>query len=487
VSGPGRTSQDLERLLGSFPGRRVLVLGDVLLDLYLQGRGTRLCREAPVPVVELDEQVAQPGGAANVAANIASLGGEAVLVGVVGEDPEARLLVEALQERGVDPDQLVASPGGTTVTKRRIVANGQILVRVDQFDRQAPPHPAIRERCRALLDEVDAVVLSDYGCGTLAGPVVDDVAAFRRRRPDVPVLVDGRRRDLLRAGVASGITPNYEEALAVLGLPATTGEGRVEQLHINADQLLLATGADFAAVTLDQEGALLLARDEQPYRTYARPVTDAHTTGAGDTFLAALALVLSAGGSRRAGVELASAAAGLVCRTPGTGVCPAGALRAAISDTDKQVDLATLVRQVEGHRVAGRRIVLTNGVFDLLHQGQVGLLSRAKALGDVLVVGVNSDDSTRRLKGPARPVHALAQRLRVLAELSCVDHVVSFEADDACDLLRALRPDVYVKGGPRPRHELPELPEAEALGIAVHVLPHEDESTAQLIARIRRS
>lgn len=480
-------SQDLDRLVGSFPGRRVVVVGDVLLDLYLRGHGSSLCREAPVPVVELDEQVAQPGGAANVAANLAALGGAVGLVGVVGADAEGEALRDALRSAGVDPSHLVVEQRGTTASKRRIVANGQIVARVDQHGSGPTTPAALVTRLGEQLDGADVLVVSDYGYGTVCEEVLALVADLRRRRPEVVVLADSRGPALLQRGLATGITPNYDEALAILGLPGRHGEGRIEQLQVSGQRLLEQTRAEFAAVTLDRQGAVLLARGRQPYRTYADPVDDSRTTGAGDTFLAALALVLAARGEHRAAIEVASAAAGVVCRSPGTAVCSNAALRQAIAPVHKQLDLASLVRRTEAHRAAGRRIVLTNGVFDLLHHSHVGFLSRAKALGDVLVVGVNSDDSTRRLKGPGRPVCGLDRRLRVLAELSCVDHVVAFESDDACGLLEALRPDVYVKGVGADQQELPERACADANGITLHLIPHEDESTSQLIARIRGS
>jgi D-beta-D-heptose 7-phosphate kinase / D-beta-D-heptose 1-phosphate adenosyltransferase len=246
-------------------------------------------------------------------------------------------------------------------------------------------------------------------------------------------------------------------------------------------------GAQVAAVTLDAEGALLFETGAPPYRTYARPVPASRATGAGDTFASVLALALAAGCQVPAAGELASAAATVAVGQAGTAVCAHSALRTAVAgDRGRVTDLEGLRARVERYRREGRRVMFTNGCFDLLHRGHVVHLNQAKALGDVLIVAVNADASVRRLKGPGRPVNSLADRMAVLAALSCIDHLVAFQDDSPAELLRVVRPDVLVKGGDYRRDGVPEGPLVEALGGRVEILPYlPDQSTGAMIQRIR--
>jgi D-beta-D-heptose 7-phosphate kinase/D-beta-D-heptose 1-phosphate adenosyltransferase len=243
------------------------------------------------------------------------------------------------------------------------------------------------------------------------------------------------------------------------------------------------------AVTLDTEGALVFERGRPAYRTYARPTPPSRAAGAGDTFVAALALALAAGGHTPAAVEVASAAASIVVGTDGTSVCGQEQLSeyfTAVSKTLHSVD--RLAARAAFHHEQGRRIVFTNGCFDILHRGHITYLNRAKALGDLLVVGINSDESVRRLKGSGRPINGLEDRVQVLAALSCIDHIVPFDGDTPEELIRAIRPDVFVKGGDYTIEQLPEAGLVEQLGGTVQLLPFvEDRSTTGIIERIRRA
>jgi D-beta-D-heptose 7-phosphate kinase/D-beta-D-heptose 1-phosphate adenosyltransferase len=240
-------------------------------------------------------------------------------------------------------------------------------------------------------------------------------------------------------------------------------------------------------VTLDAEGALVLERGRPAYRAYARRSPDSRAMGAGDTFAAALALALAAGAHTPAAAELASAAAGIVVGKQGTALCSADDLRDAVAGGGKYLrDRGRLHAVLTAHREEGKRIVFTNGCFDILHRGHITYLSRAKTLGDVLVVGLNSDESVARLKGPGRPVNTLEDRAHVLAALSAVDHIVAFEEDTPIALVEDVRPDVFVKGGDYTREMLPEAPVVEALGGTIHLLPYvDDRSTSGIIERIR--
>jgi D-beta-D-heptose 7-phosphate kinase/D-beta-D-heptose 1-phosphate adenosyltransferase len=476
----------LPRVLDAFADLDVLVVGEAMLDGYLEGTSGRLCQEAPVPVVSVTARRDAPGGAANTAANARALGARVRLLSVAGDDAEFEVLRAALDSLGVCTDALLACPGRRTLAKQRVLAGGQLLVRFDQGDTgpvAGAAEQALIDRLADLFGRVDAVLVSDYGYGVLTPRVLAVLAGLQARSPRV-VVADSKSLGAYRGVGLTAVKPNYCEALRLLGLDPE--RGRAELMADRGRDVLEATGARIAAVTLDTDGALVFERDRPPYRTYARPNPHSRAAGAGDTYAAALALALAAGADTPAAAELAAAAAAVVVAKDGTARCSAGELRAHLSAEDKPSNLGELIARLDVQRRQGRRIVLTNGCFDILHRGHVTYLSRAKALGDVLVVGVNSDESIRRLKGPGRPINTLEDRLGVLAALSCVDHVVAFHEDTPHELVRAVRPHVFVKGGDYTRDRLPEAALVEELGGVVHILPFvADRSTTGMIERIR--
>lgn len=469
-------------------GLRVLVIGEAMLDSYLIGRAERLCREGPVPIVALEDREDAPGGAANAAANVQGLGGEVRFVSVIGDDPEGERLRRSLRAHGVSDELLVVEPGRHTLAKHRVLAGDQLLVRYDSGGTGELGDETLRRLVSVLereWPEADAVLVSDYGYGVLSAAVID---ALRRLRGDGPLVVDAKDASRHRRLAPTAVKPNYAEAAQLLAereLPG--GEGRLHQVAAGASRILERTGAGFAAVTLDREGALVLERDQPPHRTYARPERQGRSCGAGDTFAAALTLALGSGATPISATELAAAAAAVVVGKDGTATCSAGELSAYLGrEPGRILDPAALAERAELYHRQGRRIVFTNGCFDILHRGHVAYLNRAKAQGDVLVVAVNGDDSVRRLKGSDRPVNSLEDRLQVLAALSCIDHLVPFDADTPVDLLERVRPDLYVKGGDYAPDQLPEAPVVERLGGAVRILPYvEDRSTSAIIGRIR--
>jgi D-beta-D-heptose 7-phosphate kinase/D-beta-D-heptose 1-phosphate adenosyltransferase len=480
----------LSPLLDAFAGLGVLVLGEAMLDTYLEGSAGRFCPEAPVPVVSLTGRQDLPGGAANAAVNARSLGAHVVLLSVVGADPEGQLLRQGLESRGVAAGQLLTQPGRRTLTKQRVMAAGQLLLRLDQGSTDLLDATTERELIGLLAEQFprhDAVLLSDYQYGILTPAVIRALADLQARCPRV-LVADSRRLPAFRSLSVTAVKPNYEEAVALLGAhPLPALPDRVGALAPHGAPLLDRTGAGLAVVTLDREGALVFERDRPPQRVYAPPHRQAFVAGAGDTFSAALALSLAAGAPAVRAAELASAAAAVVVGKERTATCSAPELREFLCAQEKYVpDLGRLTARVEFYRHQGRRIVFTNGCFDVLHRGHITLLHRAKALGDVLVVGVNTDAGIRRLKGPERPLNPLEDRVQVLAALGCVDHIISFNEDTPCALIRALRPEAFVKGGDYTRERLPEAPLVEELGGVVHILAYlDDRSTTGLIQKIR--
>jgi D-beta-D-heptose 7-phosphate kinase/D-beta-D-heptose 1-phosphate adenosyltransferase len=477
----------VRQLIDSFARLRVLVVGDAMLDSYSTGLAHRLCPEAPVPVVEVAERIDLPGGAANTAVNLRALGAHVSLVSVVGDDCEAGILTGLLNEAGVDVRYLRTEPRRGTLAKHRIAAGGQLIARVDQGGTQ-PLHQQVEAELAALIrsrgGEYDAIVVSDYSYGVMTPTII---RALPTSSAQPVVVVDAK--DLRRyADVRpAAVKPNRAQAMELLGLQPGATAGRMEILMREASRILELTRARVAAITLDSEGALTVERGREPYRTYAHAAPAGNTSGAGDTFLSVLTLALAAGAATPTAAELASAGAAMVVSKKATATCAPGELLAYLTGREKRVpDLSVLRTGLDYERRRGRTIVFTNGCFDIVHAGHTAYLNQAKSLGDVLVVGVNSDQSVRRLKGPTRPINNVEDRVAVLSALSCVDYIVEFDEETPVELIRAIRPDVFVKGGDYSREMLPEAQVVEELGGRVHILPYvEDRSTSGIIERVR--
>lgn len=483
-------NNSLSNVIDSFRGLNVLVIGEAMLDRYLEGPSRRLCQEAPVPVVSIDACRDAPGGAANTAVNVRSLGARVNFVSVVGDDGEGQALRRALEEGGVDTDDVFIERGRRTLAKQRVIAGSQILVRFDQGTTEplsAAAEDFVIGRLTELFSICTAVIVSDYGYGVLTPRVLDALGELQARTPRL-LVGDSKRLAAYRRLGFTAVKPNYGEALQLLGPHAPDpAHGRIPGLIACRDKLLRVTGARLVAVTLDTEGALLFEYGRPPYRTYSRPRAQTRAAGAGDTYISALTLALAAGADAPAAAELASAAAEVVVCKDGTAACTAAELKVSIAPGNKPAaDVNELALRLDALRRQGASIVFTNGCFDILHRGHVTYLSRAKSLGDVLVVGVNSDESIRRLKGSGRPINSLEDRVQVLAGLSCVDLLIPFDDDTPHELIRAIRPNVFVKGGDYTRDRLPEAALVEELGGTVRILPYvENRSTSSLIDRIR--
>ncbi len=481
----------LAGLVREFRGKRLAVLGEGILDSYLAGYADRLCREAPVPIVTLRDRVDAPGGAANTAVNIARLGAQVRLLSVVGRDGDAERLRAGLRTIGVDDGDVLSVTGRTTLAKHRLSAAGQMVVRFDSGSTEpidAATEDRLIERLGAAHDWADAIVVSDYGYGVLTDRVVRVLRELQQSARRV-LVVDARDLRRYRGARVTAVKPNYAESVRLLGEHELSDpRERARQIGREGPRLLEVTGARIAAVTIDAAGAFFFEAGQPAYRTYARPHPESKAAGAGDTFVAALALALAARLPAPNAAELAQTAASVVVAKEGTASCSWDELEDALSvASGKRIDsVERLAARIAYLREQGQRVVFTNGCFDILHRGHITYLNRAKALGDVLVVGVNADDGVRRLKGPERPINGLDDRLEVLEALSCVDIVIPFSEDTPDRLIRAVRPDVYAKGGDYSRDSLPETPLVESLGGAVQILPYiEDRSTSGVIAKVR--
>ena len=426
---------------GAFEQANVLVAGDVMLDRYWQGATTRISPEAPVPVVKVQTQDDRPGGAANVALNLVSLGASAGLAGIVGRDDNARLLDARLEQLGVKTffDRSDTQP---TVTKVRIMSRNQQLIRLD-FEEKLNAGESLLAAYAAGLENTDLVILSDYAKGTLS-----QVQAMIQlaRKAGKRVLVDPKGQDFSIYRQASVLTPNLSEFEAVVG--ECENEAELEQ---RGEQLRHELELEALLITRSEKGMTLIRENLPPLHlpTHAQEIYD--VTGAGDTVIAVLGLALASGHDFPEAMMLANLAAGLVVAKPGTATVSMGEIYTALhSDTLLEcgvIPADTLAKLIAIAKNKGEKVVFTNGCFDLLHAGHVAYLEEARKLGDRLIVAVNSDASVSRLKGPSRPINALDRRMRVLAGLQSVDWVVPFEEDTPAEIIAQLIPNVLVKGG----------------------------------------
>ncbi|MCU1635382.1 MAG: bifunctional heptose 7-phosphate kinase/heptose 1-phosphate adenyltransferase [Cryobacterium sp.] len=464
---------------------RVAVVGDFLLDGWWRGRSERMCREAPAPVIDLEERAYAPGGAANTAMNLAALGAHVCAVGLIGADDAGRTLRGLLAEAGVDVAGLCSSPAVTTTTKVRIVGAGQVLVRIDETHRgrfSEEDLSVLQDSAVRFAADADALVICDYDSGSLSEGLLAALAVMPVRPLTV---VDAHDPARWRALAPDLVTPNAAEAARVLGASFPGGCDRPVHIAAHAEELLRATGAAAAVVTLDRDGTVLLRPGEPSHRTFALPAAEKQASGAGDTFVAALTVARAAGLPLALSADLAQAAADIVVQRPGTSVCSSGDLVRHLGRTGLVLSQLELAARLGAERQAGKRVVLTNGCFDVLHRGHTTSLNQARQLGDVLVVGVNSDESTRRLKGPGRPVNSQADRASLLSALACVDYVTVFDTDTAVPLIEMLQPDVYAKGGDYTPDMLAEGDAVRAYGGEVRILDYVPaQSTTAVVQRI---
>jgi D-beta-D-heptose 7-phosphate kinase/D-beta-D-heptose 1-phosphate adenosyltransferase len=435
----------------AFDQARILVVGDVMLDRYWSGQTSRISPEAPVPVVHVSGNEERPGGAANVALNIASLGGKVSLLGYTGQDEAGQALEKTLQQRGVGT-RFIALEDAPTITKLRILSRHQQLIRLD-FEQgfAGREHTDLQERFRQLLDEADVVVLSDYRKGTLEQ--AHELIALARAAGK-PVVVDPKARDFAAYRGATVITPNLAE------FREAAGDWQDEADLVQRGRALLARcELDSILLTRSEQGMTLLRTDKEPSNlpTRAREVYD--VTGAGDTVVAVLAASMAAGVPIEQSMALANLAAGIVVGKVGTATVSIAELHKALQAHHAQakgvVTEAQLLAAVQEARLHGEKVVMTNGCFDILHVGHVTYLEEARKLGDRLIVAVNTDESVRKLKGPTRPVNTMANRMKMLAALSCVDWVVDFSEDTPERLICAVKPDLLVKGGDNDPQKIP--------------------------------
>lgn len=484
------------RILEQIGRPRLLVLGDLMLDRYTWGRTRRVSPEAPVVVLEADTWEVRPGGAGSVVAYARGLDAEVFVAGAVGPDAEGRVLQRILAESEANLDLLITDPHRSTTVKERFLSNdpGRNAHQVFRVDREQPSaltvdiEDQLLDRLLNRLSHFDAILISDYGKGVCTPRLLAEVIRSARTR-QLPVLVDpARTTPFGQYCGASLVKPNRYEWELLTGIQSRT----YQDVVLPSRSLCEQYSWDAIIVTLDREGLVLVDRSGSVefVPSQLREVCD--VTGAGDATLATLGVCAGSQILWKEAATLANFVAGLSVERSGTVPITIHDIRQSLmparvrSTAAKQQSLADVVQLLSRERQAGRRIVLTNGCFDLLHAGHVTCLQAAAERGDILVVAVNSDDSVRRLKGPTRPVVAENQRIQMLAALECVDYVVVYDDETPHDVISRVRPDVLVKGGTTPNIVGRELVEAYG-GIVTSTGITPNVSTTTLINSIRQT
>lgn len=472
--------QHLPNTLPNFSAASVLVIGDIMLDRYWFGDTSRISPEAPVPIVKINGTDNRPGGAGNVALNIAALGAQTTLLGMTGNDEAALILSEQLSAASVTHD-LCKLDSISTIIKLRVISRHQQLLRMD-FEKKIPSThlQTLQERYKLHLHQAKLIILSDYQKGTLSDPQSFIQLA---RSANVPVLVDPKGNDFSLYKYANILTPNFKEFEAIVGHCQNeqdiVDKGRALLAKYHIETLLVTRGED--GMTLIQEHEVL------HFPAYAREVLD--VTGAGDTVISMLGAAVAANMDLPQAVALANLAASIAVGKLGAATVSSPELEVALtgktSFANGIVNEEQLVRAVKEARAQDKKIVFTNGCFDVLHAGHVTCLQMAKQLGDYLIVAVNTDESIQGLKGPHRPINNLEHRMTVLAGLEGVDWVVPFADETPERLLRMIKPDVLAKGGEYRVDQVVGADIVRAYGGEIRIIGDKIDSSTSIINRIK--
>lgn len=487
-------SSSLISLVQRLAGKKIVLLGDLMLDRYLYGNAERLSPEAPVPVLHYHHEESSLGGAGRVAAGITALGGECRMISLIGDDLAGREVCRQLTDCHTDISGVITLASRPTISKVRLIGmaqhrHPQPMMRVDYED-ASPIDTELENRVLDLLEkslaDADALCIEDYNKGLVTENVCRKAIAMARKR-GLPVLVDpGPIADFSKYTGASALKPNRPETARASKLPVDDPT----QYQAAAEWLLENLQLEAATITLDKHGVYLASRDgrRQWIRSRERKVYD--VTGAGDMFLAALSLARAAGADWPEALTLANVAGGLECEKFGSvPITPGEIIQELLLESHghlgKVRTLEQLLPELQQHRAAGKRIAFTNGCFDIVHVGHVQYFRYARAQGDLLVVGINTDASIRRLKGPKRPILCQEDRLGVLEGLEAIDYLVLFDDDKPLKLLETIKPDVLVKGSDYTKDQVVGHEIVEAYGGTIALAPlAEGRSTTNMIQRI---
>ena len=468
----------MNQKLTGFSKCKIVVVGDVMLDVYFMGEVKRLSPEAPVPVVKINAKTHTLGGAGNVSLNLAGLGCRTSLYGVRGDDPAGEQISEILREKGI-ADHLVVDTKQPTTSKTRIVGQGQQLLRLDEeetWNGSGDLCSRLLDRIIRDLEDADAVILSDYSKGVLSRELTQPVIRKCRKR-DIPVLIDPKRVEWERYKGGDCVTPNLSELEDVIG---KTIDGDESMLVEVAQSLRKKYQLSWLVITRGPDGMCLVGDDNEAtfIKATAREVYD--VSGAGDTVIAAITAGIASGFPKNVAVEIANTAAGIVVGKLGSQPIQLPELETALriseigsldADMKKISSFDTAQIQVKGWQAVGDKVIFLQGCFDLFHPGHKHVLRRAKELGGRLVVGLNTDDLVKKIKGTARPILTEKDRADMLTALDSVDLVVSMRDESPMDLIKKLRPDIYINGNNSRLKDIPVCQTVEAYGGEVCQIP----------------
>lgn len=479
---------EIKNTIDGFKNLKILIVGDAVLDTYIYGSNDRICREAPVPVFNKHEEKFCCGGAANTAINLAALGAETYFLSVIGKDANGKELLDLLQKHKVHCKYILKDKTRRTIAKKRVIASSNIILRLDEGsvnDINKHLEDLLLQHFFELEEIVDAIVLSDYGFGVLTDRFISSIKQITSSFSK-PIIIDSKKLGRFKNLHPTAIKPNYEEYLTLMDFSKVAKNKRAAQVFNNSETLLKNSGAENVAVTLDADGVALVQKGKKPYYISCIPQDAKNTIGAGDTFISALTLGIAAGLPTETATEIAAAAAAIVVQKDGTTLCSNMQLKSYFNAIPKFIstneELLNIVKEL---REEGKKIVFTNGCFDLIHKGHIALLNKARKAGDILIVGVNDDESVKKVKGNDRPVNTLEDRITVLAGLQSIDYIVSFAEESPLQLIKAVHPDVFVKGADYSESSIPEMPLLKRLGCEVKIIPHtHDISTTEIIQRI---
>jgi D-beta-D-heptose 7-phosphate kinase/D-beta-D-heptose 1-phosphate adenosyltransferase len=467
----------------------LLVIGDLMIDEYVWGDVERISPEAPVQVVSVKNEEYTLGGSGNVVKNLVALGAKVTVLGVTGADRDAKRLIEKLTEMGVDSWGIIGEPGRPTTRKTRIIADHQQVLRIDREtkkDISSPTLETLMDFAEKNIPAVDVVLISDYAKGLITRSLVSKLVAVAKAHGKITI-ADPKGLDYAKYAGISLLTPNRKEASIASGIEILDEK----TLSKAATSLLKKAGVEKLLITCGKDGMVFFEPNQKPFKvkTDAREVYD--VSGAGDTVVAVLGLGLAAGLSYKEAITLANTAAGIVVSKVGTATVSKNELAQAISRTPEDPaikcrslnELSELCRNL---KQTHKRIVLTNGCFDLLHVGHIKLFSASKQLGDVLIVAIDDDDSVRRLKGHGRPVINAKERLRILSALDSVDYVLVFASNELDKVIATIRPDILTKGNDYESEEVLGREIVAGYGGRIELIPITEEiSSTQIINNIR--
>ncbi len=475
--------------ISKFDRCNILVVGDLMVDEYLWGDVERISPEAPVQVVTIKDEDFSLGGSGNVVNNVVALGAKVSAVGVIGTGTDGQLLLNKLNELGVDIAGIFQDSNRPTTRKTRIIASNQHVLRIDRETKESISEPAFEAIAKYLEDkipDVDVVLISDYGKGLITEALMARLIAAAQKHKKITI-ADPKGLDFSKYSGVSLITPNKKEAALASGIEVVDETTLIEA----GNEILQRVGIDKLLITCGKDGMVLFDRNKAPYKIRAETRQVYDVSGAGDTVLAVLGLSVASGISFEDGAVLANTSAGIVVGKVGTATVSRQELSSALKHDDislKHKDLSELPVLLQDMKKKGKRLVMTNGCFDLLHAGHIMLFSASKKLGDVLIVAIDDDDSVRDLKGKGRPVISARERVRVISALDSVDYVVVFSSQELSKLIEIIRPDVLTKGSNYTSEEVFGRELVEQLGGRVVLIPVTEKiSSTRIINNIRNS